>query len=288
MVNVLVIGDAILDHYVYGVVSRQSPEDANIPVLDQESEDYRLGGCLNVAANIKSLAYPKVTVYLASVFSPFTGKILEQKGILCDDSCLVDDRRSGTVMPSSRELIKTRYINSDTQKQLLRRDNRKKYLQDDIDRYRCSLGNLDRYDAIVISDYCKGLVNGWTLRKLQDFDGPVFIDTKKKDLSIWKDLDKAIIKINDKEFAKSSGAETLKNLIVTTGAKGCTHYTEAGEVHYPTEPVEDPEVTGAGDVYLAGLVSKFLLEGDIEEAIKFANKVARISVTKKGTTEVRL
>jgi bifunctional ADP-heptose synthase (sugar kinase/adenylyltransferase) len=54
--KILVIGDAILDRYIWGSIKRQSPEDSSVPVVDFVDEEYRLGGCLNVAANIKAIS----------------------------------------------------------------------------------------------------------------------------------------------------------------------------------------------------------------------------------------
>lgn len=293
MIQVLAVGDAILDHYIYGNVNRQSPEDETIPVIDIDKEEYRLGGCLNVASNIRSLGYSwkkeePFSVALSSVFSPFTGKIIETNGIRADTSCITLENRLGDVLPSSHELIKTRVINQNTQKQLIRIDNIKKYREQDIELYKEVLGtHFNEYDAVVVSDYCKGLVNGHTIKLLQQYKGQVFIDTKQHDLSLWSSLPNCIVKVNDNEYYLSEKSNTLKNLIVTCGSEGADLYQDGKFVKkYLTESVKDPEVTGAGDVFLAGLVVKYMRTKNMEESIKFANEVATESVKKKGTTQV--
>ncbi len=294
MVKVLVIGDAILDRYVYGRINRQSPEDATISVLDMEKEEYRLGGCMNVAANLRSIS-KSFEVHLSSIFSSFTGRMLYNKGIRCDDSNMMEERRAGDVGPCNRELIKTRVINLDTGRQLIRIDNRLKYDDQDIELYKSVLGDIDdSFDAVVVSDYAKGLVNGFTLEKLKDFKGPVFVDSKNPDLAFWNDIPKCMIKVNNKELNEATSA-TKHLLVVTMGSHGCDLYrgnTLVTHARVPKQILEfNADVVGAGDVFLAGLVTKYLLQKDcldIDEAMQFANMVAGISIQQQGTTEVWL
>lgn len=295
--KIFVIGDAILDRYVYGSVNRPSPEDASVSVLDLEREEYCLGGCLNVAANIVSVGKPLIKgleVHLASVFSKYTGDILQGKGILSDDACILKESQNGILQPSTRELVKTRFIDVGSQKQLLRVDNRLKYLESDINLYKDCFGTVKEFDAIVISDYCKGLVDEWVLDKVKNFSGPIFIDTKKKDLSFWSCLKKPIVKINEEEFLNCTNKKVGYGVIVTMGPAGASYYhgkslleLGIGE-HYATKKIENPDVIGAGDSFLAGLVVKYMESGSISEAIRFANRVAAASVSQSGTVQVVL
>ncbi len=296
MANILVIGDAILDHYVYGAINRQSPEDNSIPIVDIESEEYRLGGCMNVAANIRSisnpyLGYDKVQpfyVSLSSIYSRFTGRKLFDKMIQCDDSCLVEENRAGSLAPSSAEIIKTRVIDQATGKQLLRIDNRKKFSDLNIEFYKESSGEIsDKFDAVVVSDYQKGLVNDYILEKLKDFKGPVFVDSKNPDLARWDELEECIIKVNLKEWNHRQN-ESKHFLIVTYGSRGAELCKPHPIKYFFTKPIESPDVIGAGDVFLAGLVVNYMRHRDLPFAIEFANMCAGISVKQQGTTEVRL
>ena len=153
--KILVIGDAILDHYIYGTSNRMSPEDKTIPVYDAGHEEVRLGGCLNVAANIKSITAKEndVEVYLLSVFSEFTGEMLRQREIITDISCISEWHKEGRLSPSHAELIKTRLIDQKTQKQFVRIDNRLRYKSQDIEVFESTLASItDTFDAIVVSD----------------------------------------------------------------------------------------------------------------------------------------
>jgi len=130
------------------------------------------------------------------------------------------------------------------------------------------------YDAVVISDYNKGCVSYELVEEiLQEFRGPVFIDTKKTDLARFEG---AFVKINSLE---NSLAKTLPSqTIVTLGKQGCEY---AGQV-YPAPQVEVADVCGAGDTFLAALVYEYLNTQNIEAALQFANRAASVTVKHMG------
>lgn len=293
--NVLVIGDTILDHYLYGTINRKSPEDPSISVLDVEEQEYRLGGCTNVAANVKSISSSSINefeVYLSSVFSRFTGNMLFNKGILCDDSCMMQEDIAGKLEPSNHELIKTRVIDKKTGKQLIRIDNKKKYSIYDIDKFIDSVNINNNLDAIVVSDYRKGLINESIISKLENYKGQVFVDSKNPNLSVWDNIENCIVKVNLKEYQNKIDY-TKHQIIITMGKEGAWLVKEHPEIEFavekfPVDPVNKPDVIGCGDVFLAGLVVEYMTNKDLYKAINFANKCARLSAKQQGTTEVRL
>ena len=136
--------------------------------------------------------------------------------------------------------------------------------------------DYNNYDAIVISDYDKGLISYELLRDIiYDFKGPVFIDTKKQDLSRI-DGSNCFVKINELEFNRRQS--TCQNLIVTLGSKGAMY---KGEM-YNAPKVEVVDVCGAGDTFLAALTYFYLLWFDIEFAIKKAILASSITVQHTG------
>lgn len=286
MSKILVIGDGIIDEYVWGIIKRQSPEDSSIPVVDFVEREYKLGGALNVASNIKSLSKKQNEIFVSSVFSDFTSKILKDKGIFYDEPVLktkIDNK------PHERELIKTRIINSENARHLLRIDNREAFSESDLLRYKnkCSYYNFIGFDAIVVSDYNKGLIDSTIMEKLESLTCPIFVDTKKNDLSIWKNIKDCYVKINSKEFNNSKNHKELKNLIVTEGEMGCSVYKFGMPIaSYKAIKQDEADVVGAGDCFIAGLVVATMEGKALEESLKFATKVATISVTKFGTSEV--
>lgn len=284
----LVIGDVIVDKFMFGLVNRKSPEDPKVPVVDFVAEEYRLGGAGNVAANIKSLASrDKTEVYISSVMSNFTANLFKEKKIFYDAIILESEKE-----PHSRELVKTRICHSETHQQFLRLDNNLRFSEGDIQRYanKCYYYNGKEFDAVIVSDYNKGLVNSFLISKLKEVTCPIFVDTKNPDLSVWDQLNDCVIKINDKEYKKCTSTSKRHPLIITKGKKGADlRIPPSKEVqNFPVKEVQNGEVTGAGDVHLAGLVV-FYMENDrkLPEAVDFANRAARKSVEKFGTTEVK-
>ena len=231
--NVLLIGDDGVDIYKYGDVHRISPE-APIPILNMTHETIAHGMAGNVKRNLEAFG---LTV---------------------------------TYKHGLRTSTKIRFVDNKSKHHLLRFD-------DDQISKPVSLKALDlnSFDAIVLSDYNKGTID-WQLAESlakSDYTGPVFVDTKKKELDIFNGF---YVKVNEDEYNNRS-TSTL-NTIVTLGARGAMYKDKL----YPTPKVEMHDVCGAGDTFLAALVYKYLEARNIETAIEFANKAASISVQHFG------
>lgn len=166
--------------------------------------------------------------------------------------------------------VKTRLIDIRSRQQVLRIDN---------DNYSEALeietAIPDIYDAVVVSDYNKGTVSYELIQQLrQDFDGPIFVDTKKEDLSFFEGC---IVKINSHEYQQLRSE--CSDLIVTLGKDGARF----GKSVYPAPKIEVTDVTGAGDTFLAALCVEYLRsDGDMELAIKFAIRASSITVQHTG------
>lgn len=170
----------------------------------------------------------------------------------------------------SEVCVKKRYIHSKTSYQLLRVD-----LDYKLDKKQVNFGKLD-VDAIVISDYNKGFVTYDMIDHLRnDFNGPIFMDTKKKDLGGFNNI---FVKINDKEYKEATSLPPADRLVITRGAKGAEY---CGKI-YPGFPNEVYDVTGAGDTFLAALAVEYVRSKCMIKAIMFANKVAAITVRHYG------
>ena len=109
----------------------------------------------------------------------------------------------------------------------------------------------------------------------ENFPGPVFIDTKKKDLFSAQNV---IFKINQKEASTLRMQPSPQNLITTAGGQGAWYMDKL----YPSEKVNVFDVVGAGDTFLAALCAEFLKEHDMEASIKIANKASAIAVQNYG------
>jgi bifunctional ADP-heptose synthase (sugar kinase/adenylyltransferase) len=236
--NVLLIGDSCTDVYVFGECRRMSPE-APVPVFTKLSKEYRDGMASNVFNNLDNMLLGSVTF-------------------------LTNNKKA---------IKKIRFVDTKSNQHIMRYDieNTLEPLQVDID-------DLDdtAYDAIVISDYDKGLIDAKLIEKLKaSFVCPIFVDTKKSDLSIFKDC---IVKINEHEASKATYSD-IADLIVTQGSKGALYK----ETLYETNSVLVNDVCGAGDVFLAALVTSWLETSDMPTSILRANLCASYSVNKVGT-----
>lgn len=231
--KILLVGDNCIDHYIYGNVTKISPE-APIPVLEQEREEMKAGMAANVKLNLEALG-------------------AEVRFIAPTEVC-----------------VKKRFIHSKTSYQLLRVD-----IDYKLDKKPTRFGKLE-VDAIVISDYNKGFVTYDMVDHLRnEFSGPIFMDTKKKDLGSFNDI---FIKINDKEYKETNSLPLSTRLIVTHGGKGAEY---CGKM-YSGYPTEVHDVTGAGDTFLAALAVEYIRSKSIPKAIDFANRVAAITVKHYG------
>lgn len=163
---------------------------------------------------------------------------------------------------------KTRLIDSRSKQQVLRIDEDVKSIP---------VANVDTtgYDAVVISDYNKGVVSYELIEKVIATKLPVFIDTKKTEL---ERMQGAWVKINELEYGKIKSE--CSGLIVTRGSKGA----EAIHLKYRSKApqVEVVDVTGAGDTFLASLAYYYLLTKNIQKAMDFANNMAAVAVQHLG------
>jgi rfaE bifunctional protein kinase chain/domain len=284
--KVLVIGDVLLDIYTYIEHERYSPEDEGVPVFDVVREDWALGGAANLAKNLVALG---LDVDISSILS---GKIAISLG--------VESIGIGKLSTFGGTLTKNRVVNTKTNKQECRIDDRKTFSEDEIQKYLKELSapnrfrDLNDYDAVIFSDYNKGVISKEVVRLFIDhFSGHVFIDTKKPEEDYWRIPDSSM-KINSLEFARLSqkgSPEALSRLFVTMGGLGCAFYKKGVQHIYERSKVVDENIAdpiGAGDCFLAGFVKKWLDTQDDQESMRFANKVARLSVLKPGTSTVTI
>ena len=245
MNKVLVIGDSCLDEYIYCTTNRFCP-DAPVPILKPESFVSTVGMAGNVADNLKAL---DVEVELIS---------------------------------NANKIKKTRYVDGRTNHMFFRIDEG----EDDI--FPIAKKSLEEivwedYNAVIISDYCKGFIDEATISYIAEQHPITFLDTKKQIDSYAKNI--TFIKINDVEYRYSADfldKKYLDKLIITRGPNGAEY---EGKI-YPVKKVDVRDTSGAGDTFLAGLVSNYLESFNTIEAIKFANKCATQVVQKKGTAKI--
>ena len=181
------------------------------------------------------------------------------------------------------DITKTRYVNKDTNELYLRLDEND--ITDRIDTF--DLPDLVKYDAIIISDYCKGFLTEKDIDKIASLHNLVILDTKKK-LGDWcKNI--TYIKINRLEWEVSKDVirdnEWLFDKIICTLDKTGTAHKHTT---YAVKPIKNADVSGAGDTFVAGFVSKYLDTMDIEQSIQWANYCAGEVVKEKGVSVFKI
>lgn len=245
--KVLLIGESCVDRYQYGVCDRLSPE-APVPVLKHLYQEDKDGMAKNVFGNLKNLGVNPLLV------------------------------------TNSQRIIKSRYVDERTKQHLLRVDEGE---SDELEPLTLSniesiYGDLNSFDAILFSDYDKGLITSQlTLEMTEKYKDVIFfVDSKKSDLSCYKSC---VLKINEKEKADLKSLPEKCELIVTIGKGGALWNKE----QFPVDNVEVFDVCGAGDTFFACLVANFLVTKNLRESIKFANFCASISVQKFGTYQIQ-
>ncbi|MCK5107102.1 MAG: D-glycero-beta-D-manno-heptose 1-phosphate adenylyltransferase [Nanoarchaeota archaeon] len=285
--KIAVIGDVMLDEFIFGDVTRINPE-APVPVLEFERSEYRLGGAANVANNIFSLGGHCVLIGRIGKEKRIK-KILEGKNIHYD---FIENESIPTIT-KTRMMVGTQH--------LLRLDRETKLpiTSKDVKKIVKKVRNID---IIVISDYAKGMITQELMDELRKLNKIILADPKITKPELFKDV--YLIKPNLEETKKSLHVDVKEekdvelagkllqkkyhsNILITRGKEGMSLF-EKGEkpFHVPTTAREVYEVSGAGDTVIATIAIALGSEKNLEEAVILSNKAAGIVVGKIGTATV--
>jgi D-beta-D-heptose 7-phosphate kinase / D-beta-D-heptose 1-phosphate adenosyltransferase len=300
--TVLCVGDLMLDEFVYGEVSRVSPE-APAPVIAAGRSETNIGGAGNVARNIASLGARCIFVGLIGedeVGVRLAVTLAQEPGI---ESLLVHD----SARPTTR---KVRFVSEHFSTHMLRADwelaapasgEIEQKLIDTI------LPQLAHADIVLLSDYAKGVLTARVIRNVIDAARKagkrVIVDPKSANFAIYRGA--TLLTPNRKEFAEAtrSRADSDANIaeaardamiladceamLVTQGEHGMTLVPRSGDpVHVPAHPVRVRDVSGAGDTVAAALALALAAGADWETALRIANAAAAVAISKKGTAIV--
>jgi len=293
--TILIIGDLMLDEFVWGKVRRISPE-APVPVVEVTEETYRLGGSGNVAANILALDGKPIPIGIVGQDSAGEQlvNLIHQSGI--DISGLVRNDRPTT--------LKTRIIAHS--QQVVRADRESKHpVSSDVAAEVVArfLRHLSSASAVIVSDYNKGVVSGEVLSDIlpqaRIAAVPVFVDPKIEHADYYRPI--TIItpnqreaelltgtSISDEASLKQAGHKLLEKFgceyaLITRGEDGMSLFDAVNSHHLPTFAREVFDVTGAGDTVIATLCLAYAAGASIEECATLANHAAGIVVGKVGT-----
>ena len=288
-INVLLIGDFMVDSYFYGKSDRQSPE-APVPVIKKQKIDFSPGGAGNVAMNLKALGANVTCVgYIgkdepgAALIQFFKNEGIDYSHIFFED------------IPTTQ---KKRYFSNGIQ--VIRVDEEE--VLNDWRPKSLSKLKMGSFDIVILSDYNKGVLNqGWF--KELEFKN-IIVDPKKNDFSFYSNA--RIITPNINELQRTTKIElndfdsiqracneiltktNLEYIIAKMGDRGMAiagkrNLFKIIDPHF----VESPDVTWAGDTVIASFSLAYTQFRDVELASKIANAAASIAVSKKGTATVK-
>lgn len=297
----LVIGDIMLDKYLYGSVDRISPE-APIPVINVNNKKIALGGCANVACNING--YGAKVILSGIVGNDFNGNIvldelsksnIEYIGIISEDRVTTTKTR---VMSKSQQIVRVdEEIKTDISKE-------------DESQIIYNINNIiSNIDVIVISDYNKGVCTANLCKQIIELakrNGKfVIVDPKQSNWERYsganlitpnfKELLEAlnykienneeIICRNTKQLMDKFGIE---NILVTRSEHGMTLVSDDECITYETVAQEVYDVSGAGDTVVATLAAFLSIGMELRNATEISNIAAGIAVSKLGTYVISL
>ncbi len=296
--RILVIGDLILDRYIWGKVNRISPE-APVPIVEVTSENFLLGGAANVANNIIALGGHATVVGVAG--QDRGGNILRK---MLEDN---DIRSEGVFWSSRPTTVKTRVIAHSQQVVRFDREDKArvegKILNGLLDFVRTEISG---HDAVVVSDYKKGVVSteliGEVLKQTRPKNIFVAVDPKVGHFHCYKNVSLITpniieasaasgVEIKDEESLLAAGRALLSKIscdavLVTRGEHGMSLFRKDKAVHIPTVAKNVYDVTGAGDTVIAAFTLAYAAGGSMEESAMIANHAAGVVVGQVGTAVV--
>ncbi len=295
--RIIVLGDLMLDRFIWGSVSRISPE-APVPVVEIRKESTCLGGAANVAGNIRSLG--GMPVPLGILGEDFEGKRLRE------EFKAIGSPIGGLVMDKSRPTsIKTRIIAHHQQVCRTDREDRSAVpasLQARVaEKFRAALSSSD---AVIVSDYAKGLISPQLLKRTlplaRSARRVVCVDPKITDFAVYRPA--TVITPNTLEVERASGIAVsstadliragrkilresgIEHLLVTRGEEGMALFERgSGVTCIPTVAQEVFDVTGAGDTVVSTLALSLVAGLSVLQAAVLSNIAAGIVVGKLGT-----
>ena len=293
--NILVIGDLILDKFSLGKVTRISPENHS-QVFNIKENKFSLGGSGNVAANFQKLGN-NVTL-IGKIANDQSGKILER---------ILKKKKINHFLIKKKlykTCTKTRYTTK--YGQLLRVDNEQIENLDnsEIKKIINYINKVRDLEAIYVSDYDKGFCNKKIINhlKLKFKKAVFFADPKTKKIDFFTKFDFLKPNLNylnsffDKKIKNNELSQyckilrkknSIKNIIVTMSHKGAFYSGNGGEIKItPDNKIDVFDVTGAGDIFGTFFLHSYIINHDFKEALKIASKASEKSIQMNGTVDL--
>lgn len=295
--RVAVVGDLMLDRYMFGSVARISPE-APVPVLDIQDEQARLGGAANVGHNIHGLG--ATPLMLGVVGDDTSGLLL--KGLFADLGFPLDGIITDATRPTT---VKTRVIAGSQQMLRIDHENKHDIVRETEDKLIGAIeSNIGQLDAIILEDYNKGVVTRSVIKRVIELGNkhsvPVLVDPKFQNFFEYKECtvfkpnrketeDALQVRMNTEAEIDQAGKKLLdllqaKNVLMTMGEKGMLLFEQGESAPFaiPTRARKVADVSGAGDTVIATLAVAMSCGIGLREAAVLANRAAGLVVEELG------
>ncbi|MGH6777575.1 MAG: D-glycero-beta-D-manno-heptose-7-phosphate kinase [Bradyrhizobium sp.] len=300
--TVLCVGDLMLDEFVYGEVSRISPE-APAPVIAVQRTETNIGGAGNVARNVAAMGARCI----------FVGLVGADEAAAQLKAALAREERIESVLicdPARPTTRKVRFVSEHFSTHMLRADwERAVPAAPDVEQklIEAVVRRLSDADIVLLSDYAKGALTARVIRNVIDtarkLGKRVIVDPKSANFAIYRGA--TLLTPNRKEFAEAtrSRADTdariaeaaqdamqladCEAILVTQSEHGMTLVPRKGEaIHVGALPVKVRDVSGAGDTVAAVLAIALAAGADWDTSLRMANAGAAVAVSKKGTATI--
>ncbi|MDR1398197.1 MAG: D-glycero-beta-D-manno-heptose-7-phosphate kinase [Desulfarculales bacterium] len=294
--RILVLGDVMLDRFIWGTVKRISPE-APVPVVEVSGETVMLGGAGNVLRNLITLG---ARADLCGVVGK-DGSAVRIKELV---RALKADVLGLTEDPERPSTVKTRVIAHSQQLVRIDQENRAPLSRALTERLWEYLEKaLPAADAVIVSDYAKGVVSAPLMARLSGaYSGIISVDPKVENLSFFRGatvitpnhLEAAAgagVSLDEPDYVERAGRLLLARLgaqavLITQGEQGMSLFCGETKIHIPTTAQQVYDVTGAGDTVIGVLTLGLAAGLSLEEAAWLANRAAGIVVGEVGTSAI--
>ena len=298
--RIFVIGDLMLDVYIWGKVGRISPE-APVPIVEVQEESYRFGGAANVGMNIKSLG--GIPILVGVIGYDREGTVIDaliKENNIERDGVFYDEDRPTTV--------KTRIIAHNQHVVRIDKEDRSEISSDLENKILQFIQQRkNEIDGIILQDYNKGVLTKSLIKQVIDFasQNNILITVDPKFDNFFEYRNVTVFKPNRKETEDALGfkldseervleaGQQLKEklnpeyLLLTRGEKGMTLFSKNGDVHtIPTRARKVADVSGAGDTVIATITMALAAGAEIEEAATIANRAAGLVCEEVGVVPV--
>ena len=298
--NIVVIGDLMIDHYLHGEVNRISPE-APVPIVKYIQQESKLGGCANVSLNLTNLGVNVTTIGL--IGKDYSGdqfkKLMSRQKLSLKGIISANDIQT---------IEKTRIVANHQQLLRIDRENIQSITKENLNTLIKKLKNLKNIHGIILSDYAKGIMSLDSFQSITEFARKrkifVSLDPKPSNFHFYNDIDIMTPNHHEASLASQMPCDTekeikkvgqyffknyrIKKLMITRGEKGLALFDDAKKVIFiPTFSKSVFDVSGAGDTVIATFTASYLAKASLSTSAMIANTAAGIVVSKFGTESIK-